>query len=119
MPSFSAVLVGINKYKGAPLNGCVNDVVIMRDILVKKYGIPANQIRLILDERATKENMVERLEWLVSNPAEHKMFHYSGHGAQIPVRHYDSNELDNMNELLCPYDFDWKGNYILDYGKGD
>jgi hypothetical protein len=116
MSNFSAVLVGINKYKNSPLRGCVNDVIIMRDILVKKYNIPANQIRLILDERATRDNIVERLEWLTTNDAEYKMFHYSGHGAQIPVQEYNENnyEPDGMDELLCSYDFDWHGTYILD-----
>lgn len=116
MSNFSAVLVGINKYPGSPLRGCVNDVVIMRDILVKKYGIPAKQIRLIIDERATKDNIVERLEWLATNDSENKMFHYSGHGAQIPVQQYhpDNYEPDGMDELLCPFDFNWNGTYITD-----
>jgi len=116
MSNFSAVLVGINKYPGAPLRGCINDVIIMRDILVKKYGIQAKNIRLILDERATKNNIEERLEWLATNDAEYKMFHYSGHGAQIPVQQYlpDNYEPDGMDELLCPFDFNWNGTYITD-----
>lgn len=116
MANFSAVLVGINKYNSAPLRGCVNDVIIMRDILVKIYGVPAHQIRLVLDERATKENILERLEWLITNDAENKLFYYSGHGAQIPVQNYstDNYEPDSMDELICPVDFDWDGTYILD-----
>lgn len=116
MSNFSAVLVGINNYKDAPLRGCLNDVILTRDILVKKYNIPANQVRLILDDRATKDNIVERLEWLVTNDSEFKMFHYSGHGAQIPVQEYseDNYEPDGMDELLCPIDFNWRGTYIID-----
>ncbi len=116
MSNFSAVLVGINKYPDCPLNGCVNDVIIMRDILVKIYKVPANQIRLILDERATKDNIMERMEWLITNDAENKMFYYSGHGAQIPTQDYseDNYEPDSMDELMCPVDFNWEGNYILD-----
>lgn len=116
MSNFSAVLVGINKYPGAPLRGCVNDVIIMRDILVKIYKIPASQIRLVLDERATKDNILERMEWLITNEAENKLFYYSGHGAQIPTQDYsvDNYEPDAMDELMCPVDFNWEGNYILD-----
>lgn len=116
MPNFSAVLVGINKYPGCPLKGCVNDVIIMRDILVKIYKVPANQIRLILDNRATKDNILERMEWLITNDAENKMFYYSGHGAQIPTQDYsvDNYEPDSMDELMCPVDFNWEDNYILD-----
>lgn len=116
MANFSAVLVGINKYPGAPLRGCVNDVIIMRDILVKIYKIPANRVRLILDERATKTNILERMEWLITNDSENKLFYYSGHGAQIPTQDYsvDNFEPDSMDELMCPVDFDWEGTYILD-----
>ena len=116
MSNFSAVLVGINKYPGAPLRGCVNDVIIMRDILVKIYKIPANRIRLVLDERATKANILERMEWLITNDSENKLFYYSGHGAQIPTQDYsvDNYEPDSMDELMCPVDFNWEGNYILD-----
>jgi hypothetical protein len=116
MSNFSAVLVGINKYPDCPLRGCVNDIIIMRDILVKVYKIPAHQIRLILDERATKDNILERLEWLVDSEFENKLFYYSGHGAQIPVQTYSNTnyEPDSMDELLCPVDFSWEGTYILD-----
>ncbi len=116
MSNFSAVLVGINSYKSDPLRGCIIDTVIMRDLLIKKYKVPASSIRLILDDRATKNNIEERLEWLVSNDSENKFFYYSGHGAQIPIQDYSANnhEVDGMNELLCPVDFSWNGTYILD-----
>lgn len=116
MSDFSAVLVGINAYPGAPLKGCVNDVVIMRDILVHKYNVPASSIRLLLDDRATKEGILERLNWLATNPSKNKMFHYSGHGAQFPNQPYDKDdyEPDGMDEILCPIDMDWDGTFILD-----
>lgn len=116
MSNFSAVLVGINKYQGCPLNGCVNDIIIMRDILVRKYKVPANQIRLVLDDRATKANIEERLSWLATNDSTTKLFYYSGHGAQIPIQDYsvENYEPDSMDELLCPVDFNWEGNYITD-----
>lgn len=116
MANFSAVLVGINKYPDCPLNGCVNDVVIMRDILVRKYKVPARQIRLVLDERATTAAIKERLEWLSTNDSTNKLFYYSGHGAQIPTQDYSeaNYEPDNLDELICPVDFNWEGNYITD-----
>ena len=116
MSNFSAVLVGINKYQGAPLRGCVNDVTIMRDILVQKYGVPANQIRLLLDERATKEGILERLKWLATCEEQNKLFYYSGHGAQYPNQPYDKTdwEPDGMDEILCPVDFNWQDKFITD-----
>ena len=55
-----ALLVGINKYKmsDADLQGCVNYVTNMRDILLKYFSFAAKDIRVLVDERATK-----RISW--------------------------------------------------------
>jgi len=112
-----ALLVGINKYRipGADLNGCVNDVTNVRDILLKYFGFTVNQIRMVVDERATRAGILERLAWLVKDaqPKERLLFHFSGHGSQIRDR--DGDELkDNLDEILCPHDMDWDGTYIVD-----
>ena len=112
-----ALLVGINKYKipGADLNGCVNDVTNMRDILLKFFGFTTKEIRVLVDERATKKNIMERLKWLVSGAkaGDRLLFHYSGHGSQVVDR--DGDELkDKMDEIICPHDMDWDGNFISD-----
>lgn len=112
-----ALLVGINKYKipGSDLNGCVNDVTNMRDILLKYFGFTTKEIRLLVDERATKVNIMTRLKWLISGAkaGDRLLFHYSGHGSQIVDR--DGDELlDKMDEIICPHDMDWDGNFISD-----
>src|SRR3989304_7973261 len=64
VPAKRAVLVGINKYKpdlNADLKGCVNDVESMRDLLIKFFGFNAEDIRVLIDERATKAGIIERL----------------------------------------------------------
>jgi len=112
-----ALLVGINKYKmsGADLQGCVNDVTNMLDILLKYFGFAAKDIRVLVDERATKKNIMERLTWLVSRAKadDRLLFHYSGHGSQIVDQ--DGDELkDKMDEIICPHDMDWESNFISD-----
>lgn len=112
-----ALLVGINKYKipGANLNGCVNDVTNVRDILLKYFGFDIPNIRLLVDERATKSNIISHLNWLVTKAkaGDKLLFHYSGHGSQI--RDMDGDELkDHMDEILCPHDMDWDGVFITD-----
>jgi len=64
-----ALLVGINKYRipGSELNGCVNDVTNVRDILLKYFGFDVNDIRMVVDDRATKANIMKRLGWLVAD----------------------------------------------------
>lgn len=112
-----ALLVGINHYRmpGADLQGCVNDVTNIRDILLKYYEYKVREIRVLVDTRATKSGILSRLEWLVrdARPGDRLLFHFSGHGSQIRDR--DGDELkDHLDEILCPHDMDWDGTYIVD-----
>jgi len=115
--SDKALLVGINKYKlpGNDLQGCVNDVTNMRHMLLTYFGFTVKQIRVIVDERATKANIMKRLEWLAkgAKPGDRLVFHYSGHGSQIRDREGDELK-DSLDEILCPHDMDWDGTYIID-----
>jgi len=103
-----ALLVGINKYPSQPLNGCVNDVEDMARFLVDNCKFTMNDIRLLVDERATKDGIVERLGWLLTGlkSGDRVLFHYSGHGAQLPTRN-PQGEVDGLDEVICPVDFDW------------
>jgi len=97
------------------LNGCVNDVTNVRDILLKFFAFRVDDIRLLVDERATKQAIMDRLTWLVkgAKAGDRLLFHYSGHGSQIRDR--DGDELkDKMDEILCPHNMDWDGTYIVD-----
>jgi hypothetical protein len=106
-----ALLVGLNHYPDPAnnLSGCVNDVLQTSAVLQQAYGFDdAKQIRLLVDERARTQAIIDRLEWLVagSGPGDVLVFHYSGHGSQ--VRDRDGDELsDGLDEILCPYDLDW------------
>jgi metacaspase-1 len=116
-----ALLVGINKYKlpGSDLQGCVNDVTNMRHMLLTYFGFTVKQIRVVTDERATKANIMTRLEWLAkgAKPGDRLVFHYSGHGSQIRDREGDELN-DKLDEILCPHDMDWDGTYIVDDDLG-
>jgi hypothetical protein len=108
-----ALLVGINKYPGCPLNGCVNDIMDMASFLVKYKGFDKANIRLLVDARATTKNIVERLQWLTqARPGDRVVFHYSGHGAQVATRDH-LHEVDGMDEVICPVDFDWSDAHLI------
>ncbi len=111
-----ALLVGINDYKGVnDLQGCVNDVTNVRSILKTFFGFENSEIRVLTDSRATKKNILARLNSMVKNAAtgDCLIFHFSGHGSQIRDR--EGDELaDHMDELICPYDMDWDNGYITD-----
>jgi len=112
-----ALLIGINRYQmlGNNLRGCINDVTNIRDILIRFYGFKVEDIRVVTDERATKNNIMIRLKWLVtdSKAGDKLLFHYSGHGSQIRDRNGDEVN-DRLDELLCPNNMTFDGNYILD-----
>src|SRR6478736_5931013 len=103
-----ALLVGINKYPGNELNGCINDVEGMADFLITKRNFAHSDIRLLTDARATNQGIRERLSWLLEGlkPGDRALFHYSGHGTQVATRNPKA-EVDGLDEVICPVDFDW------------
>ena len=107
--------VGINAYPSNGLNGCVNDIEDMFELLTKYYGFErGDNMRLLCDSRATKAAIWERLLWLVGICKEGDLclFNYSGHGASLPNR-TSHGEIDGVDECLVPYDFDWSAPHML------
>ena len=111
-----ALLVGINDYDGVnDLQGCINDVTNVRSVLKTFFGFENTNIRVLTDSRATKKNILSRLEKMVSNAVsgDHLIFHFSGHGSQIRDREGDELS-DHMDELICPCDMNWDDGFISD-----
>ncbi|HYW82092.1 MAG TPA: caspase family protein [Spirochaetia bacterium] len=112
-----ALLVGINDYPGTQndLHGCVNDITNLYDVLVKYFGFASTDVVMLSDKRATKQAILDGLKSLITKSAagDNAVFHYSGHGSQ--VRDTEGDELaDGLDEIICPWDFDWDGTYIKD-----
>ncbi len=108
-PDRRALLIGINDYPDPAnrLEGCVNDVFLMSAVLQER-GFDASDVRIILNDRATTANLMERLHWLLDHVPDggERVLFYSGHGAQMPS--YSAfGEVDRLDECLVPYDFDW------------
>ncbi len=111
-----ALLVGINDYRSMQdLRGCHNDVSNVRSILKEYLGFTNNDIRVLIDNRATKDAILYRLEYMVDKavPGDFMVFHFSGHGSQIRDRNGDELE-DALDEVLCPWDISWDSGFILD-----
>lgn len=108
-PDRRALLVGINEYPNEAdrLEGCVNDVFLMSSVL-QECGFAPEEIRVCLDDRATADGILSRLEWLVDDAqaGDQRIFYYSGHGAQVP-EYGEHFEPDRLTETLVPWDFDW------------
>jgi hypothetical protein len=111
-----ALIVGINNYPDpdSRLNGCVNDAVDIYDTLLI-CGFPKTRRKLLLDEKATKANILNGLDDLIegSEKGDVLVFYYSGHGSQVPDM--DAEEPDQLDEVLIPWDYDFdNGVYITD-----
>lgn len=119
VPSIRAVLVGVNEYERPdipPLCGCVNDVALVRDLLKSAFAVPNDDIHVLVDGRATKANIVARLETAIggARSGDVVVFYFSGHGSQIRDRNGDELA-DGLDEIVCPYDMDWdRGTYLID-----
>lgn len=111
-----ALSIGINRYKtsGNDLQGCVNDVYNLRSVLTELYGFSVLGFKSLINEQATKEAILTALEIMIVNSVkgDHLVYHHSSHGSQ--VEDTSGDEPDGMDEILCPYDFDWNGTYIVD-----
>lgn len=104
-----ALLIGIN-YVGSQneLNGCINDVLHMSNMLTQNCGYDSNNVRILTDEtpvKPTRAEMEASIRWLVAGAksGDTLFFHYSGHGSHIPDRNWD--EADGRDEVLVPLDF--------------
>jgi len=104
-----ALVVGINHYAlpGMDLAGCVNDANNMKNFLIECCGFEEGGIKMLLDDQATKANILGHLNWLLSNRKEgDELFYYhSGHGTQ--VTDISGDESDKLDEVLVSHDFNW------------
>lgn len=113
VPSFAfggkkALLIGINEYPYAEakyqLFGCVNDVKLMKNILIKYYNFSSEEIKELINSNATRKNIIETFNnWLAkTQEGDLVVFFYSGHGTRCPD--FNGDEDDGMDECFCPYD---------------
>ena len=104
-----ALIIGIDQYANPNnnLTGCVNDAFLVSSVL-QESGFPAEQVRVLLNDRATTAEIRDRLEWLLGDvrPGDIRYLHYSGHGSQLPA-YGDDETVDRLDECLCPHDFDF------------
>lgn len=113
-----ALLIGIN-YLNDPynkLNGCINDVQNIKQLLITKFGYKAENIILLSDNQTgelypSKQNIINHINKIVAllKSGDTLFLHYSGHGTQIRAK--DGNENLNTDtrgedDCICPCDFD-------------
>ena len=107
-----ALCIGINNYPGThmDLQGCVNDAQDWAATLAAR----GFKTTTLVDGQATKAAMVAAMADLIGKGAKGDtlVITYSGHGTYQPDENGD--ETDGLDEALCPYDLQTKGEALTD-----
>ena len=117
-----ALLIGIN-YKSIPsiaLNGCINDTINMRNVLIDAYGYDQANIVMLRDDslnplmQPTRNNIMRQLQLIAlqSSGLEEVWIHYSGHGSLINQIGNDTEDT-GMDQVIIPVDYK-TGGIIID-----
>ena len=101
-----ALLIGVGKYRlsGIDLPGIDRDIAAMRR-MARRLGFKPGQIKTLENQQATRSAIRQAMrEWLIEGvtPEDRVLFHFSGHGSQIPD--LDGDEGDGVDEVLMTYD---------------
>lgn len=107
-----AVIVGIGNYKDPnipDLRFTRNDAESIYELLTTRGGFPESNVRRLIDENATLENIKSTLtDWLSKEAKEDDMvfLFYSGHGGVD--NDLTGEEPDGKSKFMIPYDADLK-----------
>lgn len=106
-----ALCVGINtfrNYPGSALQGCVNDALAMAALLKDFQSFQDSEITFLLDEKATKANIMQHLQDMVAGARDGRyqqlVFTLSSHGTEVKDKGGD----EVYDEAFCPHDLDAK-----------
>lgn len=115
-----ALIIGIGQAYGRAgipvISGPARDVDLAVE-LAGKMGIPSSDMTILKEQDATKEAILDGLDWLSRGAGEQAFLFYSGHGFQ--VRDENGDEEDGCDEALVPVDCSSPETFILDDRIGE
>ncbi|MBL1209226.1 caspase family protein [Geminocystis sp. GBBB08] len=98
-----ALLVGINQYStNNNFRGCITEVELQKELLIHRFGFSPDYILTLLDDQATRENILTAFEEHLIKQGENNdvvIFHFSGYGRQIKLNNNDT-DLKKANSLI-------------------
>ena len=116
-PRKLALIVGINNYASQPLEGCLNDVDLQRNLLIYRFGFNPKDILVLPDKDATRQGILTAFEEHLikqAKPGDVVVYHYSGHGSRI----FDPNPIvvergqsQGLNGTFVPVDSNLPAGY--------
>lgn len=108
MPKKSALIIGIDEYANFEekyqLKGCVNDAILIRDVLVNQFNFEESEITDLHNKAASRDGILVAMEQLVERAEKDDIivFHFSGHGSQRESA--DLEEGTGMDSTIVPHD---------------
>jgi uncharacterized caspase-like protein len=83
-----ALIIGIDNYENVqPLNYAVDDAFLIADILINSFDFPENNVSLLINEDATRQNILKSL-YDINNKAQDNdriLIYFSGHGETMDL----------------------------------
>lgn len=106
-PKKRALLIGINDYPHLPgpqsrLEGCINDVILMRDLLLRRFQFAEGNVQILCDRQATRKGILKAFSDLVAS-VEAKdvvVVYFAGHGSNFQ----DNSKGSDRMETIVPSD---------------
>lgn len=105
-----ALLVGVDKYPGSGLHGCVTDVELQRELLMYRFGFGPSDILTLTDSQATRENIETAFATHLTQqakPGDVVVFHFSGCGSRLSLGESPTvmqNSLVPVNDVVPTLD---------------
>ena len=85
-----ALIIGINSYENfQQLNYPSHDAVIIEQMLISTFNFPENNVTLLLEEKATKDNILNKFQniLLKSKDKDRILIYFSGHAETMDLPH--------------------------------
>ncbi|KAJ1303010.1 hypothetical protein OPQ81_011211 [Rhizoctonia solani] len=108
-PPLHALIIGINKYKdNVHLAAAVPDAVAFKEYLANELLVPENQIKILLDEEATRSAIIAAFQELAKQDngierGDPIVIYYAGHGSEINPPP-DRAENGSLVQCIIPQD---------------
>ena len=83
-----ALIIGINKYENVQkLDFAADDAIAMRDILIKSFNFPEDNVTILLNEEATKDNIVKEFSNVAfkAEEGDRVLVFFAGHGETMEL----------------------------------
>ena len=97
--------VPVSRGTWTDLDGAVNDILALRELLIARFGFRPDDITVLTDADATRMAILAAIEEQLVNqgrPGDQALYAYAGHGSR--VRNSLTDEPDGFDETLVPAD---------------